>query len=386
MKVYFATRIRGFFKHLFSHSHINAEFDYEHSKIYEINNKLARFKTIIARSTLFDILGVIQTINCRNKPADIYASSNRFMKTDKPYFIYVENPTGLFHYRLNRRRFVFGKLKIRREISNHRLKGLVFMNNACAETFSAVCCEIPQRLIVRQIYPLVPLNQTVNKDYIVSKCKEPELKLLYTVQGKFFAVKGGLEILDSFDSLRDSSLNISLTIITKISDLPTPLLQRLKSTPGIILKDFNLSYGEMEKEYMNSHILLSPTSMDSFPLTILEAMKSGLAIIASELYAIPEMIEHGKNGFLCAPQYWFFTPDNIPNPPVWNHRKSTVYSNKKSERIILFLKEKILELYNDRALLTSMSIYSFTKASQPPFAEEYIAQQWNEFLSKIAET
>lgn len=62
---------------------------------------------------------------------------------------------------------------------------------------------------------------------------------------------------------------------------------------------------------MNSTLLLHPTSDDSNSLTVLEAMKAGLPIISTKLYAIPEMVKDGVNGFLTEPKYAFFDNNNL---------------------------------------------------------------------------
>ena len=48
-------------------------------------------------------------------------------------------------------------------------------------------------------------------------------------------------------------------------------------------------------------IFCLPSIYECFPLAILEAMASGLPVIASNISGIPEIITHGKNGLLCQP-------------------------------------------------------------------------------------
>ena len=47
-------------------------------------------------------------------------------------------------------------------------------------------------------------------------------------------------------------------------------------------------------------IFALPTHWEGFPLSILEAMRAGLPIVASDVNGIPEAVIHGKNGFLVA--------------------------------------------------------------------------------------
>lgn len=381
----FATRLRGFFYHLLSSETINAHIVSESSNIYELNSKLTKFKNAIGRSPLFDWLGYIQihkpkeVIDC-----DICGSFNRFLKVDKPYFIYVENPTALYHYRLNRNRSFLGRKRISQALNNPHLNALIFMSKAAETTFGTVCGIPHTHCIKEQIYPLVPSNPFVDIEKISNRCKEKELNLLYIAQGKRFISKGGLEVLEAFKTISKRNNHIHLHIITSINDLQKGIESKIASISNIRLSDFKYSFEELQKIYAQSHILIQPTSDESFGLTILEGMKAGLAVFASRLYAIPEMVTDGWNGYLCNPHYWFFDKENIPNPKVWNHRKKTIYSIKISSEIVTFLTDKIEFLYNNRNNLDRMSVNSYLRSNEAPFSESYISNQWNKLISKIS--
>jgi len=48
-------------------------------------------------------------------------------------------------------------------------------------------------------------------------------------------------------------------------------------------------------------IFVLPSNYEGFPISIIEAMGTGLLIIASEVGGIPDMITDKYNGILCAP-------------------------------------------------------------------------------------
>lgn len=381
--VYFVTRLRGFFKQLINCNNVKVRFLYNDSQIYETNSWVTKCKNRIGRSKLLDVLGVIQIIKDNSNNSDIIGSFNRFVNTRKSYFIYVENPTALYHYRLSRGKSLLGKKTIQKELNKPNLKALIFMSKACESTFEQVCGKIAPTCFAATIYPLIPENPYVSSDSIKKRSLELDFDLLYIAQGVRFESKGGLEVVRAFELLRDNGFKINLHIITSLKDISESTKSYICNKSGIVVDDFKFSFSELQHIYASSHLLLQPTSDESFGLTILEAMKSGLPVIASKMYSIPELITDNWNGYLCNPHYWFFNQQNIPNPEVWNNRKSTIYSGSIDESIIGFLVEKISFLYNHRDVLTKMSLNSLNRACTPPFAEKYIADQWNNLFNII---
>lgn len=385
-KVFFATRVRGFFKHLFINEKIEYEIMNKTNGFYEINGKKRKVLTKIAKSRLLDWLGVIQVIKCSNEGSDINGSFNRFLDSDKPYFIYLENPTALYHYRLGRRKSWFGNKKISKNLNDKQLKAIVCMSQACCDTFDLVCGKWQgQEDNKRVIYPLVPKNKLVSEVLISERTAKEEIRLLFIAQGIRFLSKGALEVIEAFKRLQDDNRNITLTMITSIKDVDESLINTLRNTKKIKLLDFTLTYEQLEEVYADSTILLQPTSDESFGMTILEGMKAGLPVIATKLYAIPEMVKDDVNGYLTDPQWWFFDKNNIPNPRVWNNRRKTIYSGSIDDKITQFLYEKISFLDDNRDILKRMSIESYRIANSSPFSEETIVESWNLLLRSLEE-
>lgn len=383
-KVFFATRARGFFKHLFANENIEYEFINKNG-FYELNGRKRKMIYNIAKSKLFDQLGVIQVIKVKNKDGDINGSFNRFLDSDKPYFIYVENPTALYHYSLERKKSIIGKRIISKKLGGkEQLKAIICMSQACYNTFDEVCGEWQGKEELKQvIYPLVPKNVHVNESKIKEKAQNSEINLLFIAQGGRFVSKGGLEVIKAYENLREEGRNVNLTLVTSIKEIDVEILKIITSNKQIKLLDFNLSYNELEKLYANSTLLLHPTSDDSFGLTILEGMKAGLPIISTHLYAISEMVLDGVNGYLTEPKWWFFDENNLPNPEVWNNRGETIQSTVTDDRIVSFLKEKISYLDENRDLLCKMALNSLKIANSKPFDEETIIESWNRLLKDI---
>lgn len=61
-----------------------------------------------------------------------------------------------------------------------------------------------------------------------------------------------------------------------------------------------LSRQQLERAYRESDVLIFPSRLEGFGLVAAEAMSYGLPVVASDSSALPEVVEHGKTGLLCA--------------------------------------------------------------------------------------
>lgn len=97
------------------------------------------------------------------------------------------------------------------------------------------------------------------------------------------------------------------------------MMDEISKDPDVTVKAFNRL--EMLKNvYPNADILLHFSRMETFGYTILEAMSFGLPVVSVKFKAIPEMVHHGSNGFLCDPFGWDGASviDELKmNNPVW---------------------------------------------------------------------
>ena len=51
-----------------------------------------------------------------------------------------------------------------------------------------------------------------------------------------------------------------------------------------------------------AHIFVLSTNWEGFPLSILEAMRAGLPVVASDIGGVSEAVRHDETGYLVAPQ------------------------------------------------------------------------------------
>lgn len=381
MVIYWATKLRGFLKHMSQHMD-GVEF-VSSDGYYEVSGLSAKLKSKLIRSRLFDPVGLFQVLKVEDKPCDYYGSFNRFLDADKPYFLYLENPTALYHYSLGRLRFAAGRKRFAKSLANPNLKYIVCMADACRDTFEKVNMPVPEHVKMATIRPFVPRNPYISRQAIMEQSKNETLECLYCVQGKRFITKGGLDVVEAVDRLRKAGNKIHLTVITGIGDLDGQTLKKLKECDGVTLFDFGFSYSELERIYAKTNVLLQPSSDDSCSLTVLEAMKGGCAVIATRLYAFPEMVEENGNGYLLEPKFRIFTKDNIPNPACWPHKEKRRQAKKKNEAFVRSIEEAILALHHDREKLCAFSLRSLELADTK-FGEDTICDQWKDVWNTLA--
>lgn len=114
-----------------------------------------------------------------------------------------------------------------------------------------------------------------------------------------FEIKGGPALLEAFRRVADAYPGATLDLVTH---LPDEFAQLAASCPGVKVHDANFSREEIAERFLTrADVLVHPTYFDSFGMVVLEAMAHGLPVIATRLYAIPEMVENGVSGTLLDP-------------------------------------------------------------------------------------
>lgn len=111
--------------------------------------------------------------------------------------------------------------------------------------------------------------------------------------GVDFDRKGGDVLLEAFRQLAGHA---ELDVVSpEARSLPN-------GVPGLrVHRDLSINSGELRDLYARADLFLLPTLNDCTPLAVLEAMASGLPVVASDVGAIREQVEDGVSGLLVSP-------------------------------------------------------------------------------------
>lgn len=177
-------------------------------------------------------------------------------------------------------------------------KRIIFWSNAARnslQNYGHVCDKV---VIGKStvVYPAIREQERINL------CRADVRNLLFS--GDFFR-KGGINVLDAFEELQQTVPDLRLRICsdpkfdftTRNSTLRNQTLKRLHSNPAVTLG--RVSREQMLREVLpRTDVYLLPTYGEAFGFAAIEAMSFGIPVIATNVFALPEIIESGKNGML----------------------------------------------------------------------------------------
>lgn len=219
-------------------------------------------------------------------------------------------------------------------IKKNNFKKLIFKSIAGRNTMYDYmkCCDNDLLSKIDVVYPAV---RRVSDELI--RYNTDIVNILYV--GEFLS-KGGMHVVDAFEELLKQYNYIRLRVCSsdKFNTQNTELENKYKEK---LLRNPQIEFGLVERDKLlnvilpNSDIFICPTYKDSYGYAIEEAMAFGLPIISTNHFAIPEIVEHGVNGFLIETSGFEFidkfrdyTVNNLPKK-FHDHMNTEVYKYLK---------------------------------------------------------
>lgn len=112
--------------------------------------------------------------------------------------------------------------------------------------------------------------------------------------GREFDRKGGPVLLEAFRRVRAAVPNARLLIAgPKTLDVQEPGLEFL----GYLRKSDAAEAAQLSAAFAEADVFCLPTRHEPFGIVVLEAMFNGLPVVATDIWAIPEMVINGETGF-----------------------------------------------------------------------------------------
>lgn len=145
--------------------------------------------------------------------------------------------------------------------------------------------------------------ETLYLAYRTTKMKrKPSKRVRISFIGRGFYEKGGNDLQEAFkilDKKYPGKLHLKYKgLIPEDKKLKLPNVEYLTNIP-----DPKKFYEEI---FGDCDIYVQPTVVDSFGVTILEAMSTGLPIVCTDDFTLPELVQDGYNGFLVkSPAHWY---------------------------------------------------------------------------------
>jgi len=128
------------------------------------------------------------------------------------------------------------------------------------------------------------------------KKKDNRKRVIFS--GRLVAIKGPQFVIEAIPYVLREQKDTIFTFIGAGNKEPYERMLRKKGIPKKNYEFYYSDYYNMPKFYNSGDILVLPSLLESFPMSILEAMACGLPVVASNVGDVAELIKDGETGFL----------------------------------------------------------------------------------------
>lgn len=150
------------------------------------------------------------------------------------------------------------------------------------------------------LYAAVPVRRDAPKS------PSGVLRLLFV--GRNFIRKGGPAVLEAHERLRRAGVPVETTIVSSLRETPNDFFgpsdldyirrEHARVRQEGVVHQPSLTNAEVERLMDRTDYFLAPTLQDTFGFAQVQALAGGTPVLASDAYSQPEIVEHGRSGFL----------------------------------------------------------------------------------------
>jgi glycosyltransferase involved in cell wall biosynthesis len=272
-----------------------------------------------------------------NKECDLIHSNRGILILNrKPWLVDIDYVGYFFGENIfdreNLDRSILKKIVVK-SLSSKYCKKIICWSNAAKASVNGIFKEKTIRDKAHVLYPAVPALK------LEKKIPKDRIRLLY-VSSSF--AKGGNELLSAFQELAKKYDNIELFVKCDVPE-EVKLRYNLKEIKYFPYKSQLLPRDYLIRNFhMASDIFIYPTLGDLFGLGLLDAMVASLPIVSTNTYAIPEIVEDGKGGFLINQPYIWYDKNYISLGKSKPLRKKTEFVEELVEKTSVLIEKPYL--------------------------------------------
>jgi glycosyltransferase involved in cell wall biosynthesis len=144
-----------------------------------------------------------------------------------------------------------------------------------------------------------PSNASLRKNHARSSLKIPKDAKVVAFIGRLTYEKGIFSLISVIEQTIESDPDALFIIV---GDGPLRELVEVCAQKYVGKVMMFGSQADVTTYYQSADVILIPSQIEGLPMVLLEAFAHGIPVIASKVGGIPEVIEHGFNGFMCEPE------------------------------------------------------------------------------------
>ncbi len=294
------------------------------------------------------------------KNIDLVHTPGQLLLNKIPYVVEIDNPACLSFYSLKILKSAIGGTLIKSLLKSKYCKKIICISEAAKKSMISTFKDAVIKKKLAVIYPYVKPNKKMKKD--------PKKTIFLCCNTKFY-MKGTKWVIEAFDQLSKRYKNIELWIV---SNTPSLYLATYKNNKRIKFFPAKFSKEELYRKFFSKvDVFVQPTLQDSFGLVYLEALANNMAIISTDVYAIPEFIN--DNGYLVKAPLYMYNKDYSLKDEYFTvdpkQNKESFYSSVEDPSMIKRLKKPMEKLIKDKKLLKKMQAAS-KKLIETKFSEK----------------
>ena len=229
-------------------------------------------------------------INVKLRPHDAPSSAPVFvwggLMLNGPFIVNIDNPYAFCAY--NPLAVKLYRPIIRAILEQPRCLEIRCLSRACQESLRAEFGDyVADKSVIDYPKFAPPLETPVMQN-------DGPCKFLFV--STQFEIKGGGALLKAFETVLSTVTDAELHLVTH---LPEQFQARVNDNPNIHVHPATFTRDDISERFLKTnHVLVHPTYFDSFGMVVLEALRMGMPIIATDVYAIREMVHDQVNGVL----------------------------------------------------------------------------------------